>query len=162
MKYLAIENGTIVDGLGYRLSVYFSGCIHKCEGCHNPSSWNCNNGYDFSDDVQNKVINELNNNPLLDGITLTGGDPLFHDDIVKFAKRVKEETHKTIWVYTGYTYESIPDRVKDILNYVDVMVDGKFDKNLYKPGLKFKGSTNQRIINVCESMKLGEIIILDI
>ena len=162
MKYLVIENGTIVDGLGYRLSVYFSGCIHKCEGCHNPSSWNCNNGYEFTEEIQNKIIKELNNNPLLDGITLTGGDPLFHNDIVEFTKKIKRETDKTIWVYTGYTFENMPDKIKEILSYIDVLVDGKFEKSLYKPGLKFKGSTNQRIINVKESLVQNKIILVNI
>lgn len=149
LKLLRTFKETIVDGVGLRYSIYFSGCSHACPGCHNEYSWNSNNGTELTYEILNEIANEINQNELLDGITISGGDPLFNPkDMLKVLKFLKEKTKKNIWMYTGYTLEEIKkdDLRKKCLKYVDVLVDGRFIKELYDPNIKFRGSSNQRII----------------
>ena len=149
LRLLRTFKETIVDGVGLRYSIYFSGCSHACPGCHNEYSWNPNNGTELTYEILNEIANEINQNELLDGITISGGDPLFNPkDMLKVLKFLKEKTKKNIWMYTGYTLEEIKkdDLRKKCLKYVDVLVDGKFIKELYDPNIKFRGSSNQRII----------------
>ena len=148
LKLLRTFKETIVDGVGLRYSIYFSGCSHACPGCHNKYSWNPNNGTELTYEILNEIANEINQNELLDGITISGGDPLFNPkDMLKVLKFLKEKTKKNIWMYTGYTLEEIKkdDLRKKCLKYVDVLVDGRFIKELYDPNIKFRGSSNQRI-----------------
>ena len=149
LKLLKTFKETIVDGVGLRYSIYFSGCSHACPGCHNEYSWNPNNGTELTYEILNEIANEINQNELLDGITISGGDPLFNPkDMLKVLKFLKKKTKKNIWMYTGYTLEEIKkdDLRKKCLKYVDVLVDGRFIKELYDPNIKFRGSSNQRII----------------
>ena len=149
LKLLRTFKETIVDGVGLRYSIYFSGCSHACSGCHNEYSWNPNNGIELTYKILNEIANEINQNELLDGITISGGDPLFNPtDMLKVLKFLKKKTKKNIWMYTGYTLEEIKkdDLRKKCLKYVDVLVDGRFIKELYDPNIKFRGSSNQRII----------------
>jgi anaerobic ribonucleoside-triphosphate reductase activating protein len=149
LKLLRTFKETIVDGVGLRYSIYFSGCSHACPGCHNEYSWNPNNGTELTYEILNEIANEINQNELLDGITISGGDPLFNPkDMLKVLKFLKKKTKKNIWMYTGYTLEEIKkdDLRKECLKYVDVLVDGRFIKELYDPNIKFRGSSNQRII----------------
>ena len=149
LRLLRTFKETIVDGVGLRYSIYFSGCSHACPGCHNEYSWNPNNGTELTYEILNEIANEINQNELLDGITISGGDPLFNPkDILKVLKFLKKKTKKNIWMYTGYTLEEIKkdDLRKKCLKYVDVLVDGRFIKELYDPNIKFRGSSNQRII----------------
>ena len=148
LRLLRTFKETIVDGVGLRYSIYFSGCSHACPGCHNKYSWNPNNGTELTYEILNEIANEINQNELLDGITISGGDPLFNPkDMLKVLKFLKEKTKKNIWMYTGYTLEEIKkdDLRKKCLKYVDVLVDGRFIKELYDPNIKFRGSSNQRI-----------------
>lgn len=149
LRLLRTFKETIVDGVGLRYSIYFSGCSHACPGCHNEYSWNPNNGTELTYEILDEIANEINQNELLDGITISGGDPLFNPkDMLKVLKFLKEKTKKNIWMYTGYTLEEIKkdDLRKKCLKYVDVLVDGRFIKELYDPNIKFRGSSNQRII----------------
>lgn len=149
LRLLRTFKETIVDGVGLRYSIYFSGCSHACPGCHNEYSWNPNNGTELTYEILNEIANEINQNELLDGITISGGDSLFNPkDMLKVLKFLKEKTKKNIWMYTGYTLEEIKkdDLRKKCLKYVDVLVDGRFIKELYDPNIKFRGSSNQRII----------------
>ena len=149
LRLLRTFKETIVDGVGLRYSIYFSGCSHACPGCHNEYSWNPNNGTELTYEILNEIANEINQNELLDGITISGGDPLFNPkDMLKVLKFLKEKTKKNIWMYTGYTLEEIKkdDLRQKCLKYVDVLVDGRFIKELYDPNIKFRGSSNQRII----------------
>lgn len=149
LRLLKTFKETIVDGVGLRYSLYFSGCSHACPGCHNEYSWNPNNGTKLTYEILQKIVNEINENSLLDGITISGGDPLFNPkDMIKVLKFLKEKTQKNIWMYTGYTLEDIKkdELRKKCLKYVDVLVDGKFVKKLFDPKLNFRGSSNQRII----------------
>lgn len=144
---------TIVDGEGIRYSIYLAGCRHHCKGCQNPETWNCNGGTPLTEEKIKNIIREINANPLLDGITFSGGDPLYNPQaFLGLLKRIKEETHQDIWCYTGYTYEQIKadSHLNVLLPYIDTLVDGRFIQEEYSPYLDFRGSANQRIIRIKE------------
>jgi anaerobic ribonucleoside-triphosphate reductase activating protein len=146
MRVLDIVEGTSVDGPGLRTSVYFSGCPHKCAGCHNPESWDIAKGKEMSIDTIIKIIAENDFN-----VTFSGGDPLMQiENLAILAKRIKEELNKNIWCFTGYTWEQITANAQfsELLDYVDVIVDGRYEKEKRDISLLFRGSSNQRIIDV--------------
>ena len=149
LRILHTFSETIVDGPGLRYSIYFSGCSHQCDGCHNMKSWNPLTGDLVNDEVLLSIVNEINSNDLLDGITISGGDPLYNpEDLYFILKYLKEHTNKNIWLYTGYILEEIKECTSrsKCLEYIDTLVEGKFIKELYDPNLTFIGSGNQRII----------------
>lgn len=160
------QEETIVDGLGIRFSVYWSGCTHFCPGCHNPETHSFSFGKPYKEVVE-EIIEKIGNNlGVLDGVTLSGGDPLNPDnvqDVADFVKRIRENFPKlNIWCYTGYTFNEILNRMKhdqfsDELSYImdniDVLVDGPFMKDQKDESLSFRGSANQKIIDVKESLK---------
>lgn len=151
LHILKIYEETISDGEGLRYSIYLSGCKHHCKGCHNQSSWNPCAGTPLSDEWLLEIIDDIRSNPLLDGITISGGDPFFYpQSLVTLLKTLKEQTKLNIWCYTGYTYEEIlaQKELHACLSYIDVLVDGKFVKEKYSPSLSFRGSSNQRIIKL--------------
>ena len=136
---------TMADGPGLRTSIYCAGCYHRCEGCHNPQSWDMANGHWVSVDDLFEVIkaDEISN------VSFSGGDPFYQvEAFTKLAKRIKEETNKTIWCWTGFTYEEIleSERLSMLLPYLDVLVDGPFILSQRNTQLLFRGSPNQRII----------------
>lgn len=146
---LDIIEQTMADGPGLRISIYCAGCPHHCKGCHNPNSWDIGNGRIVSVDELMKVIlaDEFSN------VTFTGGDPLFQvEAFTSLAKRIKAETKKTIWCWTGYLYEDILEdkRLSMILPYIDVLVDGPFIESQKDTTLYFRGSSNQRVIYLKE------------
>ena len=137
----------MADGPGFRTSIYCAGCGHHCPGCHNPQSWDFNGGYEVTVDELLEVIkaDEFAN------VTLSGGDPLYQvEAFTELARRIKTETDKTIWCYTGFTYEAIlaDPRLSQILPYLDVLVDGPYVEALRDTNLRFRGSSNQRIIEL--------------
>lgn len=149
---------SIVDGVGLRYVVFFQGCPHNCKGCQNPQTRSFNGGKFVHADT---IINEVINNPLLDGITLSGGDPLCYPrQCVILAGRVREY-NKTVWIYTGYTFEEIManPRKRRVLPVTDVLVDGKYIEEQRDLDLRFRGSSNQRIIDVQKSLKQGKIVL---
>lgn len=138
---------TMADGEGLRTSIYFQGCHHGCKGCHNPQTWDMNGGYEVTIDY---LLDLIIDDEFAD-VTFSGGDPLYQcDAVTELARRIKEETNKTIWCYTGFTYEEILDNawLSQILPYIDVLVDGPFVEELKTTELSFRGSSNQRIIKL--------------
>lgn len=144
MRVLNIISGTIVDGEGLRTSIYFAGCKHHCKGCHNPESWDFNGGKDMTIDEIFKIIEENKFN-----VTYSGGDPLFQnlDDLVILSKKI-HNIDLNIWLYTGFTIENLKkdSKYNEILENIDVIVDGPFIEEKKDLTLKFRGSSNQRII----------------
>ena len=145
MRVLDIIEGTVVDGVGLRTSIYFAGCTHHCPQCHNPQSWNPTGGHEMSVDEIMAHVAEYDLN-----VTLSGGDPLLQIDkgLLELAERI-HALGKTIWCYTGYTLEEIEsdDKLSPILYAVDVIVEGRFIAALRDIHLSFRGSSNQRIID---------------
>ena len=149
MKYLNILDCDIADGEGVRVTLFVSGCSHHCKGCHNPESWNPDNGKEFTEEVKEKLF-KLIDRPYIDGLTLSGGDPLFCSNLIDVEKLCAEFKqrfpNKTIWLYTGFTIEEI--RALKVLRYVDVVVDGRFEIDKRDITLPFRGSSNQRIVKL--------------
>ncbi len=151
LSLLATYPETIVDGEGIRYSIYLSGCSHHCSGCHNPESWNPDKGTPITEELTDNIIKEIISNPLLDGITFSGGDPFYNPkEFLPFIRKIKSMTGLNVWCYTGYTYEEILENpeLKDILKYTDVLIEGRFVQDLYSPYLEFRGSSNQRILHI--------------
>lgn len=158
ISILNILEDTTVDGPGFRTAIYAAGCPHSCAGCHNPHSWNINNGTLRSiDSILNKIKEAEFSN-----VTFTGGDPFMQSiAFAELAKRIKQQTSKTIWCYTGYLFEEILQdaELSQLLTHVDVLVDGRFMKEQRDESLIFMGSRNQRIIDVRASLKEGKIVL---
>lgn len=158
LSILNIVHDTTVDGLGFRTAIYGAGCKHQCIGCHNPQSWNVNNGAEYS-------INELLDIVKQDefsNVTFSGGDPLMQvEGFTELAYRIKLETNKNIWCYTGYVFETIlkSDKLSRILPYIDILVDGRYIDTLKNKDLQFRGSSNQRIIDVQKSLVIDDTFI---
>lgn len=141
---------SVVDGEGLRTVVFFAGCPHRCVGCHNPQSWNTCNGTEMTAE---EIIKEIAKNPLTD-VTFSGGDPFLQAaEVKKVAKGVKD-LRKNLWIYTGYTLEEIQNSQNndmiELLQYGDVLVDGRFELDKRDLTLPFRGSSNQRIIRLKE------------
>lgn len=156
---------SIVDGQGLRAVVFFSGCYHNCFGCHSPQAHDKKYGEEFTEDKQQEVINDIKINPLLSGITLSGGDSFFSaDEVIKFVLKLKNEiSNINIWVYTGFTIEQLMkkrDSKYELIKLCDVIVDGKFEIEQRDTTIKFAGSRNQRILDVKESLKRGRAHLL--
>lgn len=175
MKLIKIDKDNMLNGPGIRQVLWFSGCSHKCPGCHNPETWNPEVGENFTEETIQKIVS-LCNNDYTSGLTLTGGDPFFpanNSEMFYFLREFKEELpNKTVWAWTGFTYEYIIQRpeMRRILDYIDILIDGKFDAeqrklDLLRPNsrelLKYRGSSNQRIIDVAKSYAEDSIVLLD-
>ena len=163
MHYNKIRKMDISNGPGVRVSIFFQGCHFHCKGCFNEETWDFASGKEFNDDVINRVL-ELCDNDVISGLSILGGEPLNPKNIdgsTKLAKSFKEKyPNKTIWLWSGYLFdEYIKD--KEIVNYLDVLVDGQFKIELSSPLLKYKGSSNQRVIDVKKSLKNKKIILYE-
>ena len=156
MNYMAIYKTSLADGVGWRTVLFVSGCNHKCKGCHNPESWNKNAGYPFTEETK-QVLFECLSKDYINGLTISGGDPLYKDNIAtvtELCKEIKEKfPNKTIWVYTGSLYRDI--KTLELMKYIDVIVDGEFKIKQKDITLAYRGSSNQRIIDVKSGKQLN-------
>lgn len=147
---------TTSDGEGVRLSCYFSGCSLACKGCHNPISWDSNFGEYFGKEKQSETVTQLRN-MIKPNITLTGGNPLESYDLYEFVLNLKKEIpNVNIWIYSGFTIEEIilNENMSSILKLCDTLVDGRFEIDKKDLTLAYRGSSNQRIINIKEYLKI--------
>lgn len=156
---------SIVDGPGIRYTLYVQGCPHHCEGCHNPQTHDFNGGRDADTD---NILDEILENPLLDGVTFSGGEPFCHANVLADLGEKIKKNGLSLMAYTGYTIEYLISHANDengylkLLETLDYLVDGPFVLNLKSYEAKFRGSTNQRIINVKETLSSKEIVIANI
>lgn len=161
MYYGNIEKHDVVNGPGVRTLLFVSGCTHKCKGCHNKESWDFEYG-DLFTDKEERLILEYMSSPMVQGFSLLGGEPFDNaEDCIKLLKAIKEKyPDKDIWVWSGYTFEHIIKHPikKELLKLCDVLVDGKYIEGLRDLSLSFRGSSNQRIINIKESLDKNKII----
>jgi anaerobic ribonucleoside-triphosphate reductase activating protein len=162
MRYHNITHDDMLNGDGLRVVLWVSGCTHKCQGCQNPITWNPDDGLEFDIAAKNEIFNELKKD-YVSGITFSGGDPFYIgniDAVTKFIHDIKMSyPSKTVWVYTGYQYEYLLDNLYYSLINIDVLVDGKFIKELSDVNYRWAGSTNQRAIDVQESLKQEDIVL---
>lgn len=172
MNYIEIKNYDIANGPGVRVSLFVSGCTHHCEGCFNPESWDFRAGKVFDDEAVNIILDAIKPD-YIKGFSLLGGEPFEltnQKEIVKLLKRIKDEKPTiNIWCYTGYLFDreiidimlQKYDFTREMLKYIDVIVDGKFHKDERDFSIVFRGSRNQRIIDVQKSLEYGKIVLDD-
>lgn len=160
MNYHKIDKCSISNGIGFRVVLWVSGCSHHCDGCHNPETWNKESGIVFEQNDWYKIARELER-PYISGITYSGGDPLFPANrpiITSMAKTIRQlYPDKTQWLYTGYDFSEVKNL--EIMKYIDVLVDGEYIDSKRDTSLPFRGSANQRLINVQKSL-INETVIL--
>lgn len=147
---------SFVDGDGIRFAIFFQGCFHACEGCHNPETHDVNGGFIVD---TNEIIANIKKNPLLNGITLTGGEPLLQIAPAIEIARATQLLGLNVWCYTGFDFENLPQNAIPLLNFVDVLIDGKFIESQRDLELPFRGSSNQRVIDVKKSRSLNKIVL---
>lgn len=158
MKYAQIRHYDTSNGTGIRTTVFVSGCTHNCYNCFNKEYQDFDFGFEFTQKEIDKIIEYLKED-VINGLTVLGGEPLQQnvDDMCNFLDQIRRVSNKSIWIYSGYTYEEIiqdSQKVK-ILSYCDILVDGRFMESLKNLRLKFRGSSNQRIIDIQKSLKTG-------
>ena len=157
IRVLDILEDTMVDGPGFRTSIYCAGCRHQCPGCHNPQSWAFDQGREMSTEQLMKIIRA---DPFAN-VTFSGGDPMYQAaGFAELARAIHQHTNKDIWCYTGFTFEQLihPEQ-RELLEQLDVLVDGPFIEKLRDPDLLFRGSSNQRLIDVQASLYAGRTIL---
>ena len=171
MNYAAIHIMDIANGLGCRTSLFVSGCTHHCPGCFNPETWDFSYGKPYTKEIEDHIIATYN--PYMSGLTILGGEPMEitnQEAILSLIERTKD-LGKTVWIYSGYTWEELNDPknsrchgscTNKILSLIDVLVDGEFHESEKDITLKYRGSRNQRLIDVPETLKQNKLIVLDL
>ncbi|WP_455793420.1 anaerobic ribonucleoside-triphosphate reductase activating protein [Clostridium butyricum] len=165
MYYSKIKFNDVANGPGLRLSLFTSGCTHHCKGCFQPETWNFKNGEPFTLETQKYII-EKSKNKYIAGLSLLGGDPLDNvDGILPLLQEYRKTfaATKSIWLWTGNLFEEIlkDDLKSKVLPFIDVIIDGKFEENLKDITLKYKGSTNQRVIDVKKSVDTHTVVLYE-
>lgn len=159
MNYHNITKCDMANGTGVRVVVWVAGCIHQCKNCHNPQTWDENGGIPFDESALEEIYECLRDDDY-EGITFSGGDPLHPNNrktILELAKKIKEDfPTKTVWLYSGFQWDFI--KTLDNIEYVDIVIDGKYVEELSKPSPQWRGSTNQRIIDVKKSLSSNQVI----
>lgn len=160
MRYHDISHDNMNNGDGLRVVLWVSGCSNHCPECQNPSTWDHNDGLIFDGYAWEEIEDQLEED-FIEGITFSGGDPLFkanREDITHLAKLIKDcYPEKTIWLYTGYVYEDISEL--EIMEYIDVLIDGPYVDKMRDTTLKWRGSSNQRVIDIKKTRELGQIVL---
>jgi len=160
MKYAQMRQFDVANGVGIRTSLFVSGCHFHCKNCFNREYWPFDYGTEYDDEAMQKFI-DMGKNSNVTGYSLLGGEPmdqLMDDMMLKTVMEIKKQTGKTIWMWTGFTFETLNEKQKEIVKYVDVLVDGQFIDEKKNLTLLFRGSENQRIIDVQKTLAAGEII----
>lgn len=166
MYYGNIKTFDIADGPGVRVSLFVSGCRNHCKNCFQPETWDFHYGVPFDEEAENRIFYELDR-PEVRGLTLLGGDPFEPENqeaLVPFLRKVKANyPAKDIWSFTGYVYEHLPQSpvTQEFLDMLDVLVDGPFVEELKQAGLRFRGSKNQRLIDMNKTREAGEVVLWD-
>ena len=163
MRYNLIRKMDISNGPGVRVSIFMQGCAFHCPNCFNKETWDFNAGKEFNQDTINEVL-DLCKNDYIKGLSILGGEPMHPNNIegtTKLAKAFKEKyPNKTLWAWTGFNFDKdLKD--KEVVNYLDVLVDGTYKDELHNPTLKWKGSSNQRVIDVKESLKEKNVVLYE-
>ena len=159
LNLASLKRESLIDGIGMRTVVYFQGCSHHCIDCHNPHTWDFNNGNLVS--IQ-YILNYIKSDILSTGVTFSGGCPMcqynYMDSIIELASEIKTQG-LSLWCYCGETFETLKGKQLELLKYIDVLIDGMFDITKRDDTLNFRGSSNQRIIDVQKSLKEGKVIL---
>lgn len=170
MNYAEIKYNDVANGPGVRTTLFVSGCTHKCKGCFNQIAWDFNYGLEFTEEVMDDIIKSLEPD-YITGLTLLGGEPFEYSNqqgLLPLLRKVRQRfPQKSIWCFSGYLFdkqileEMCPKwpETKEMLGYIDILVDGRFEEELKNLMLQFRGSENQRIIDVQESLRCGEVVI---
>lgn len=171
MNYGAIKKCDIANGVGVRTVLFVSGCTHHCKGCFQPETWNFDYGERYTKETEDEIIESLRPD-YVDGITLLGGEPFEPEnqrELVKLLRRIKKELpQKTVWSFSGYTYEELTgdsravcEVTNEMLSMLDVLVDGEFVEAKRNISLRFRGSENQRLVDMNKTRKEGKIVLWD-
>ena len=172
MYYGEIKNFDIADGAGVRVTIFVSGCRNRCKGCFQPETWNFAYGQEFTEETEEKLL-EMLRPGFIDGLTLLGGDPFEPENqaaLLPFLRRMSSELpKKTVWAFTGYTLEELKTEgfrsrsgdTDEMLGLIDVLVDGRFEEEKKDISLRFRGSSNQRLIDLPKTLERGEIVLWD-
>lgn len=160
MRWAKIRTEDIANGPGFRVSIYVQGCNNHCPGCFNPETWDFEGGKEFTDKVKSKFL-ELGKSKKIAGFSILGGEPLQQGkDMLDLVKEIKETyPDKTIWMWTGCIYEELTPEQLDIIKYVDVLIDGRFDMEHRTPRSRYKGSFNQRVIDVAKTLEANKCVL---
>jgi len=160
MRYHNITKADMLNGDGLRVVLWVAGCSHRCGGCHNPVTWDIQGGVLFDEETKQELFAELDKS-FISGVTFSGGDPLHPQNRPEIGRLIYEIAdqfpQKTIWLYTGYRWEEISEL--PYIKKIHVVVDGKFDAGLKETKLRWKGSSNQRVIDVQKSLKAGSAVL---
>lgn len=169
MNYSKINKNDIANGIGIRVTLFVSGCTHHCKGCFNPDTWDFKFGELFTEETEKELLEAMKPS-YINGLTLLGGEPMEPSNqraLLPFLKRLKKDfPKKTVWCFSGYTFEELTGESRarcevtdEVLSLIDVLVDGEFKEELKDITLRFKGSSNQRIIDMGESIKTSKIVL---
>lgn len=163
MRFSKIKDNDIANGLGVTMSFWTQGCPHHCSGCFNKETWDFEGGQEFTEEDLNYVLNNINNNKIKRDLAVLGGEPLCPQNVegvINLCKKFKRNyPEKLIYLWTGYTIENFNENQREILNYIDILVDGKFEEDRKNLSIKLRGSSNQRVIDVKQYLENDTVIL---
>ncbi|MEG2789650.1 MAG: anaerobic ribonucleoside-triphosphate reductase activating protein [Romboutsia sp.] len=163
MRFSKIKDNDIANGLGVTMSFWTQGCPHHCNGCFNKETWDFEGGQEFTEEDLNYVLNNINNNKIKRDLAVLGGEPLCSQNVegvINLCKEFKRNyPEKLIYLWTGYTIENFNENQREILNYIDILVDGKFEEDRKNLSIKLRGSSNQRVIDVKQYLENDTVIL---